>query len=57
MIYYLVYKTINGELILSYRAYNYINQKEILVREINPLRLNEKFWSQNFHLKELFAND
>jgi hypothetical protein len=41
MIYYLVCKTINKELILSYRAYNYINQKRNLSKGNYPLRLNE----------------
>jgi hypothetical protein len=54
-IYYLVYKIIEGELLLSYRKYNYINMKEIFVEEINPLELDKGFWAENFYLKDIIT--
>jgi hypothetical protein len=57
MVYYVVFKIIERKPVLSYRAYNLINQNEIFVKEINPLKLTKEFWSKNFYSKDVLIDE
>ncbi len=56
VIYHLVYKLINSEMVKSYRIYELIDGKKIYISEVNPLGLDPEYWNNNFYEKILFTN-
>lgn len=58
LIYYLVYKKINKQLVRSDRVYSLVDDREmILISENDNLNLTPNFWKENFHGKSLFTVD
>jgi len=53
--YHIVYKITDGYLSFSKREYNSVNDKLILVNEVNHLNLSNDYWAKNFYTKTLFT--
>jgi len=57
IIYHLVYKIIDDDMVKSYRIYNLVNGEKIFVSENNPLKLREDYWAKNFYEKVLYTDE
>ena len=55
IIYHLVYKRIQGDMVRSMKTYDLINNKKIFVEEENYLKLDNDFWSKYFYEKVLYT--
>lgn len=55
IIYHLVYKLIQGDMVRSMKTYDLINNKKIFVEEENYLKLDNDFWSKYFYEKVLYT--
>tara|TARA_B110000902_G_C14209849_1_gene550957 strand:+ start:125 stop:850 length:726 start_codon:yes stop_codon:yes gene_type:complete len=55
IIYHLVYKRIQGDMVRSMKTYDLINNKKIFVEEENYLKLDNDFWSKCFYEKVLYT--
>jgi hypothetical protein len=56
IIYHLVYKFIDGEMVRSHRVYNLVNGEKLFKSEKNTLNLDNDYWNNNFYEKVLFTN-
>lgn len=56
IIYHIVYKIVEGDVVKSYRIYNLVDKKKIFISESNLLKLKDNYWAQNFYEKVLYTD-